>query len=70
MAETAIELAAGRQDWSERQQTCRLLAARPRVCGSSRPEIGYRAPFRRRVLDLILRWPQSFYLIGIEVLTL
>ena len=36
-------------------------------CGS---DIGYRAPFSRRVLDFILRWPQSFYLIGIEVLTL
>ena len=33
-------------------------------------EIGYRAPFRRRLLDLVLHWPQSFYLIGIEVLTL
>ena len=35
-----------------------------------RSVVGYRAPFRRRVLDFILRWPQSFYLIGIEVLTL
>jgi cyclic beta-1,2-glucan synthetase len=32
-------------------------------------EIGYRPPIKRRVTALMLRYPASFYLIGIELLT-
>jgi cyclic beta-1,2-glucan synthetase len=32
--------------------------------------LGYRAPWRKRIPRLILRYPTSFYLIGIELLTL
>ena len=66
--ETAIALASGFQD-SERERHVGYWLLDSGL-QQLRKDIGYRAPLLRRVLDLILRWPQSFYLIGIEVLTL
>jgi cyclic beta-1,2-glucan synthetase len=40
--------------------------------GSERLKAGfqYRPPLKMRIVDLILKWPTAFYLIGIEVITL
>ncbi len=68
VAETAVALAAAFKD-SERERHVGywlLDSGLQRL----RQDIRYRAPLSGRVLDFILRWPQSFYLIGIEVLTL
>ena len=68
VAEAAVELATTASE-SERQKHVGYWII-DRGLESLRAKIGYRAPVRRRLLDFVLRWPQSFYLIGIEVLTL
>ena len=68
VAEAAVELAAAATGL-ERTRHVGYWLINAGV-GTLRSRINYRAPFRRKLLDLALQWPQSFYMIGIEVLTL
>ena len=68
VAEAAVELAAAATGL-ERTRHVGYWIINAGV-GTLRSRINYRAPFRRKLLDLALQWPQSFYMIGIEVLTL
>ena len=67
VAEKAVQLAAEASSVRSSHVGYWLL---DRGLPALKSAIGYRASTRQRIRELVLAWPQSFYLIGIELLTL
>jgi cyclic beta-1,2-glucan synthetase len=72
VAEAAIELASEAEKSGGKEFRAAHVGYHLIDRGSERLKSGfqYKAPVRKQVIDLIQRWPTTFYLIGVEVVTL